>query len=69
MFLILNSKFMVWSSDLSIFLIHVSSVFLGYVQLNVSAGFEDALLHEISEDFCHLKYNFYMYSFSLDLAS
>ena len=43
--------------------------FLGYVQLNFPAVFEDTLLYEISEDFFHLKCNFYMYCFSLELAA
>ena len=68
MFLILTSKFLGLSSDSSIFLIYVSNIFLGYVQLNFSAVFEDTLPFEISEDFCHLRYKFYMYCFPLELA-
>ena len=57
------SKFIDLPSDPSILLIYVCNIFLAYVQLNFSAVFEDTLLYEISEDFCHLKYNFYMYFF------
>ena len=58
MFLILTNKFLDLSLDPSIFLIYVSNIFLGYVQLYFSVVFEDNLLYEIPEDFCHLKYNF-----------
>ena len=74
-FLLFNSvfnidhKFLDLSSDPSIFLIYVSNIFLGYVQSNFSAAFEETLLYEISQDFCHLKYNFYMYRFSIELAA
>ena len=63
------SKFIDLPSDPSILLIYVCNIFLAYVQLNFSAVFEDTLLYEISEDFCHLKYNFYMYCFSFKLAA
>ena len=51
------------------FEIYVNNIFLGYVQLNVSAAFEDSLLYEISEDFCNLKCNFYVYRFPLESAA
>ena len=69
MILILTSKFLDLSSDPPIFFTYVSNIFLGYVQLNFSAVFEDTSLYEISPDFCRLKYNFYMYCFSLELAA
>ena len=69
MFLILTRKFLGLSSDSSFFLIYVSNIFFGYVQLNFSAVFEDTVPFEIYEDFCHLKYKFYMYHFSLELAA
>ena len=65
----IESKFLDLSSDPSIFLIYVSNIFLGYVQLNFSVVFEDTLLYEISQESCHLKYNFYIYRFSLELAA
>ena len=52
-----DRKFLVLPLDPSIFLIYVCNIFLGYVQLNFSAVFENTLLYEISENFCHLKYN------------
>ena len=55
MLLILTSKFLDLSSDPSIFFIYKNFIFLGYVQLNFSAVFEDALFCEKSEEFCHLK--------------
>ena len=69
MFLILTSEILDLSSDPSTFLICVSNIFLGNVQLNVSAAFGYTLLYEISEDFCHLKYDFYMYRFSPELVA
>ena len=69
MFLILTSKFLGLSSDSSIFFIYVSNIFLDYVQLHFSTVFEDTLLFEISEDFCRLKYKFFIYRFSLELAA
>ena len=56
-----DRKFLVLPLDPSIFLIYVCNIFLGYVQLNFSAVFENTLLYEISENFCHLKYNVYIY--------
>ena len=57
-----------WHQIHLFFYIHMR-FFLGYVQLNFPAVFEDTLLYEISEDFFHLKCNFYMYCFSLELAA
>ena len=65
----MTSEFLDLSSDPPTFLIYVCNIFLGYVQLDFSAVFEDTLLYEISEDFCHLEYNFYMYCFSHELAA
>ena len=48
---------------------YVINIFLGFVQLNFSAVFGDTLLYGIYEDFCHLKYNFFMYRFSLELTA
>ena len=62
----LSLDFLDLSSDPSTFLIQVSSIFLGHVQLIFSAGFEDTLLYEISEDIFYLKYNFNMFCFSLE---
>ena len=69
MSLIMTSKFLDLSSDPSVLLIYLCNIFLGYVQLNFSGILEDTLLYEVYEDFCHLKYNFYMYCFSLELAA
>ena len=66
MFLIMTSKILDLLSAESVFLIYVWNIFI--FQSIFSAVFEDPLLYEISEDFCHLKYNFYMYYFSLELA-
>ena len=52
---LLTRKVLDLSSDPLTFLINVSNIFLAYLRSNFSAGFEDTLLYERYEDFCHLK--------------